>query len=278
MTQTPIQSTGRLRLTDEQVQTYRREGYLIVREPIFPQAKFEKLKQYFESLLDNLDVGQRPEAMDVPHFVHPELFEWLFADEVLDLVEPILGPNIALWSSHFICKPKGDGKRVPWHEDSAYWKGSLEPMEVCTVWLAIDPSTTENGCMYVIPRTHDHGFSDYEPVDPAKNVFHTEITPSQRKDQLAVPVELQPNQASLHDGRLQHGSPANTSNLRRCGYTMRYMPSYVKHTPRCDANGRPLHQIYLARGRDLAGNHYADPTRSYPELARFREQSGKKFH
>lgn len=278
MTQTPIQSTGRLRLSDEQVQAYRREGYLIVREPIFSQAKFEKLKQYFESLLDNLDVGQRPEAMDVPHFVHPELFEWLFADEVLDLVEPILGPNIALWSSHFICKPKGDGKRVPWHEDSAYWKGSLEPMKVCTVWLAIDPSTTENGCMYVIPRTHDHGFSDYEPVDPAKNVFHTEITPSQRKDQLAVPVELQPNQASLHDGRLQHGSPANTSNLRRCGYTMRYMPSYVKHTSRCDANGRPLHQIYLARGRDLAGNDYADPTRSYPELARFREQSGKKFH
>lgn len=271
-------SPDTLRLSDRQVQTYQREGYLVYADNVFPQAKFEKLKAYFEALLDNLDTGQRPEAMDVPHFAHPELFEWLFAEEVLDLVEPIIGPDIALWSSHFICKPKGDGKRVPWHEDSAYWKGSLDPMEVCTVWLAIDPSTTENGCMYVIPRTHDNGYSDYDPVDTAKNVFHTEITPSQRKDQLAVAIELQPNQASLHDGRLQHGSPVNNSDQRRCGYTMRYMPGSVKFTSRADANGRALHQVYLARGRDRAGNIYADPGKAYPELARFREQSGKKFH
>jgi len=47
--------------------------------------------------------------MDVPHFVDTKLFEWLFSDEVLDLVEPIIGPDIALFSSHFICKPKGMG-------------------------------------------------------------------------------------------------------------------------------------------------------------------------
>jgi hypothetical protein len=63
------------RLSDEQVQDYRREGYLVVTDPIFPQAKFDKLKNYFEGLLDNLDSSQRPEAMDVPHFTHPELFE-----------------------------------------------------------------------------------------------------------------------------------------------------------------------------------------------------------
>jgi hypothetical protein len=34
------------------------------------------------------------------------------------------------------------------------------------------------------------------------------------------------------------------------------------------------HQIYLARGRDHAGNCYADPARSYPHLARYRETSG----
>lgn len=267
------------RLSDVQVQAYNRDGYLIVTDPIFPAAKFDKLRAYFEDLLDNLATDQRPEAMDVPHFAHPELFEWLFADEVLDLVEPIIGPNIALWSSHFICKPKGDGRRVPWHEDSAYWKGQLDPMQVCTVWLAIDPSTKENGCMYVIPGTHDNGFSDYDPVDPDKHVFSTEIKPSQRKDQLAVPIELQPNQASLHDGKLQHASPANTSAMRRCGYTMRYMPSSVKFTPKWRTeDGRALQNIYLARGKDLAGNTYADPNKAYPELSRFREQSGRKFH
>lgn len=263
------------RLSADEVGTFRREGFLIYDRPVFGQAQFDALKQHFEDKLDALPDGYRPEAMDVPHFTDLKLFDWLMSDDVLDLVEPILGPNIALWSSHFICKPKGDGKRVPWHEDSAYWKGRITPMEVCTVWLAIDPSTRENGCMYVVPRTQDNGFSDYEPVDATANVFSTEITPSQRRDALAVPCELQPNQASLHDGKLIHGSPANTSNLRRCGYTMRYMPTSVKLDPALNAGS---HQIYLARGRDIAGNAYADPGRAYPELARYREKSGTKFH
>jgi hypothetical protein len=264
------------RLSGEQVVAYQREGYLVYDQPVFPRAKFDRLKTHFDQKLAELPADVRPEAMDVPHFTDTALFEWLFADEVLDLVEPILGPDIALWSSHFICKPKGDGKRVPWHEDSAYWKGRIDPMNVCTVWLAIDPSTTHNGCMYVIPRTHDNGFSDYDPVDPAKNVFSTEIKPSQRKDMLAVPLELAPNHASLHDGKLQHGSPPNTSAMRRCGYTMRYMPSSVRMAPQDGAKWP--HQIYLARGKDLAGNTYADPDKTYANIMQERMASGKKFH
>lgn len=266
------------RLTETQVADYRREGYLLYHQPVLPAKKFAGLKACFENLLAKLPGDVRPESMDVPHFVHPELFEWLFADEVLDLVEPILGPDITLFSSHFICKPKGNGKRVPWHEDSAYWKGQIEPMEVCTIWLAIDPSTKENGCMYIVPRSHNtgkKGFSDYDDVDSSKNIFPTEITPTQRNDALAVACELQPNECSLHNGRLIHGSPANTSHIRRCGYTMRYMPASVKQI---NQHEKAYHQVYLARGRDRAGNQYADPTRSYPELARYREESGKRGH
>jgi ectoine hydroxylase-related dioxygenase (phytanoyl-CoA dioxygenase family) len=106
-------------------------------------------------------------------------------------------------------------------------------------------------------------------------VFNREITPTKMRDALAVPCELQPNQASLHDAKLIHGSPANTSNIRRCGYTMRYMPATVKFN--ADQLGM-VHQVYLARGHDRAGNRYADPAKSYPELARYRELSGKKLH
>lgn len=265
------------RLTTEQVETYRREGYLLPKLNVFPDQKFQGLKAYFEELLAALPSDQRPEGMDVPHFQHPELNRWLLDDDVLDLIEPLIGPDIALFSSHFICKPKGNGKRVPWHEDSSYWKTMIAPMEVVTVWLAIDDSTVENGCMYVIPRTHNsgkQGFSDYDPVDKAYNIFPTEITPTQRNDALAKPCILQAGQASLHDGRLIHGSPPNTSSIRRCGYTMRYTPSHVK----LSSEATKWHQIYLARGRDKAGNQYADPQRAYPELARYREQSGKRGH
>jgi len=265
------------RLTPEQVAQFNLEGYLIYRGEVLPLPKFTKLKNYFEDMLANLPDGQRPESMDVPHFTHPALFEWLFADEVLDLVEPILGPDIALFASHFICKPKGDGRRVPWHEDSAYWKGMIEPMEVATIWLAIDPSTPVNGCMYVEPRTHNtgrKGFSDYDPVDTAKNIFPTEITKTQRNERRAVACELQPNQCSIHDGRIIHGSEPNTSNIRRCGYTMRYISSATKLAEA----SREYHQIYLARGRDLANQVYADPTKSYEKFLEHRHKIGKKSH
>ena len=269
-----MQTSAEPRLSAEQVASYQREGYLVVPDPIFPPAEFDGLKDCFESILAALPSDERPEGMDVPHFLHPELFRWLFSDAVLDLVEPLLGPDIALFSSHFICKPRGNGKRVPWHEDSAYWQTMLTPMEVVTVWLAIDPSRLENGCMNVIPRTHDNGYSEYEPVDPATNVFHAEVKRHQFDENRAVAIELEPNHASLHDGRIIHGSRANTSTLRRCGYTMRYISAATKLAE----SAQKYHQIYLARGRDLGGNTYADPSVTYTEKMALRTRHGKHGH
>ena len=281
MTTTPsnIQSCVKAgRLTESQVSSYATDGYLNYQDQVFAKSKFLGLKNYFEEILAGLPEDVRPESMDVPHFSFPNLFDWLFDDEVLDLVEPIVGPDIALFSSHFICKPKGNGKRVPWHEDSAYWRGQLDPMEVCTVWLAIDPSRLENGCMKVIPRTHNtgqKGFSDYDPVDAAQNVFSTEITVGQRDASKAVACILEPGQASLHDGRIMHGSDPNTSNIRRCGYTMRYISTKTRF--KHEQYGE-FHNIYLARGRDHAGNCYADPSKYYTEIATRRIKYGKTGH
>jgi chlorinating enzyme len=260
-------------LTSDEVKFFRREGYLIPARPLFPQPKFDALRQHFEEKVARLPADVSPEAMDVPHFADPKLFEWLLADEVLNLIEPLIGGDIALFSSHFIAKPAGTGRRVPWHEDSAYWRKIINPHDVVTVWLAIDPSTRANGCMKVIPRTHSGGFSEYEDVDHATHVFGAQIKPHQLDESKAVYLELRPNQCSLHHAKLMHASDPNTGDVRRCGYTMRYMSTRVKlNTDFCGE----WHQIYLARGRDHAGNRYADPTRSYAHLARYRETSGPR--
>lgn len=266
------------RLTPQQAEAYHREGYLIFNQQLFSGERFAGLKNYFEQLLADLSPEVRPEAMDVPHFIYPKLHDWLLSDEVLSLVEPLIGPDIALFSSHFICKPRGNGKRVPWHEDSAYWKDRIDPMEVVTVWLAIDPSTKVNGCMKVIPRTHatgSRGYSTYEDVDLARSVFATEIVKSQRDESRAVHVELQAGECSLHDARIMHGSDANTSDIRRCGYTMRYMSTRCRFNHEKHGNA---HKIFLAKGRDLSGNVYGDPGKSYADIAQYRSKSGQNSH
>jgi ectoine hydroxylase-related dioxygenase (phytanoyl-CoA dioxygenase family) len=170
---------------------------------------------------------------------------------VLDLVEPVIGPDIALWSSHFLSKDPFTGKPTPWHEDSAYWQGRLSAYDrIVTVWLALTRSDCENGCVRVIPGTHNAGFSEYEATG-RERFFATQIK-GEVDESSAIDFELGPGECSLHDGRIIHGARANTSPHRRTGYTMRYFSAAIRVIP--EAN--PGHRIWLARGRDLAGNAY----------------------
>ena len=65
------------------------------------------------------------------------------------MVEELIGPDIALSNSSFFAKPAKKGSRTPWHQDGRYWP--IRPLATCSVWIAVDPSTTENGCLRVIP-------------------------------------------------------------------------------------------------------------------------------
>ncbi|MGO4549278.1 phytanoyl-CoA dioxygenase family protein [Paenibacillus sp. 2TAB23] len=237
-------------LSEKEVQFYNQNGYALHKKQLFSQEKMKELSDIFEEQWEL--VGRKLNSeLDTPHFRDERLLKFLLSEEVLDLVEPLIGPNIGLWSSHFICKEPLIGKQTPWHEDSSYWNGRLSNFEkIVTVWLAIDRSTKQNGCMRVIPGTHTDGFSEYEEVDGSQNIFSTEIKKVDHEK--AVYFELEPGECSVHDSRIIHGAAANTSEFRRCGYTMRYFSTDAKVYEEKNKN----HKIWLARGKDLAGNPF----------------------
>jgi ectoine hydroxylase-related dioxygenase (phytanoyl-CoA dioxygenase family) len=172
-------------------------------------------------------------------------------ETVLDLVEDIIGPDIGLWSSHFISKEPITGRRTPWHEDSAYWNGKFDHFDkIVTIWLAIDDSTLQNGCMGVIPGSHKNGFSEYDPADNTLNTFSEEIKKGSFDESKVVWFELNRGECSLHDSRIIHGANANLSPKRRTGYTMRYFGLDMKFYP----EKHPGHKIYYCRGKNHANN------------------------
>ena len=237
------------RLDEAQVAQYERDGYVLYKQPVLPADKFARLAAIFEEDLQRY--GE--DDLDTIHFRDARLLEFLLSEEVLDLVEPLIGPDIGLWSSHFISKAPYKGKATPWHEDSSYWNGRVSTMAgICTVWLALDRTTRENGCMSVIPGSQHGGYSEYEAVDSSQNIFGTQIKADMMDESKAVYFELQPDECSLHEARIIHGARANTSPHRRAGYTMRYFPT----TSRVYPDKNPGHKLWLARGRDIAGNVY----------------------
>ena len=96
----------------------------------------------------------------------------------------------------------------------------LEPHDFLTPWLAITSSTLENGCLSVIPGSH------HEPLRPHVDTFADDniLTRGQQTEvpdeSLAVHLELQPGQMSIHHPRLIHGSQPNPSSDRRIGFAL----------------------------------------------------------
>ena len=244
-----VSSLGQKPLSEDDVKMYNEHGYFLYHQQLFSGAQLDELSAIFDEHRA-AHKEKKGDEFDTPHFEDRRLLDFLLAPQVLDLVECIVGPDILLWSSHFICKDPQVGRATPWHEDSAYWMGRLDRYDkIVTVWLALDDVNGENGCMQVIPGSHlSFGSSSYRGVDTTVNTFKSEITDIEVSK--AVPFELRRGECSLHDGRIRHGADPNRSDRRRLGYTMRYLSARVTLVPERSAG----HPTWLARGRAIAAN------------------------
>lgn len=216
-------------LTQREVDHYREHGYVI---PDFrlPAPLLADLRTSLDGLLASYrDVKQ--EDLANPHMLPPTegpvpnaFMRAARNPEILDMVEQILGPDLVLWITRVLCKPAVRGREVPWHQDGEYWP--MRPLATCSAWIALDPVTTENGCMRFIPGSHrNQGTLRHHVTDRQDVVLNLELDRDQFDESRAVNVELEPGQLSLHDVRLVHGSLANNSGQRRAALIMRYMPA-----------------------------------------------------
>ena len=140
-----------MKLSAEQLEFYREEGYAGPNR-LLDDAGLEKVRAEMDALIDALPADNRPENMPSPHYENRFLRDLLLSDPFVDVAEQIVGPDVALFTVYAISKPPGDGRPVRWHQDADYFP--IDPIETFTLWLAIDDSTRENGCMRVLPGTH----------------------------------------------------------------------------------------------------------------------------
>ena len=256
-------------MTASEIETYRRDG-LVVPSFRLDEAKLARLDAAVERLVAaSPDVP--PEYLIGPHIARPddrdpdlhrEFLDLCLDPEILDLVEAVIGPDIVLWSSGVFCKPAGVGREVPWHQDGRYWP--LRPLATCSIWIAIDDSMPDNGCMRYIPGSHAaRRLYRHERATGGDLVLNRQVARSELDATAAVDDVLRAGELSMHDVYLVHGSNRNRSGSRRAGYAMRYFPGTTFYDREMEVGQssdigvsdfaeRP---IWLARGVDRTGRN-----------------------
>ncbi|MBO9605766.1 MAG: phytanoyl-CoA dioxygenase family protein [Paenibacillaceae bacterium] len=208
---------------------------------------------------------KRPEQLSHDLITNDPFWVRLISDDrLLDIAEQFIGPDIALFASHYISKPPYTGQPVLWHQDGSYWP--LDPMNVVTLWLAVDDSVRENGCLRVIPDTHKTELQEMQERTDVDNVLNSEIAAEFVDESQAVDIILKAGDVSVHHPNIIHGSEANTSPLRRCGLTIRYIPTSSRITVQ-----KKWPSAFLLRGTAVPGIN------EYLPLPRYKESEHMPF-
>ena len=142
---------------------------------------------------------------------------------LIKVVETLLGGECEMFQDMALLKPPGFGREKPWHQDHAYFnvpKGT----KVVGVWIALDETYPENGCMHFMPGGHKDG-----PL-PHWNRRDWQICDTDvlaKTGQVATPLPA--GGCLIFDGLTPHGTPTNKSNARRRALQYHYV---LKDTPR----------------------------------------------
>ena len=237
-------------LSAADIARYDTDGYLCPL-PAIPATEAQRLRARLEA---RERVAGGPFRGHLRHKVHL-LFTWANAlvrhRAVLDAVEDLIGPDILCWTTNFFIKEARDPAFVSWHQDATYW--GLEPHDVVTAWVALSDAPVASGAMKFLPGSHRRDLLAHVDTFHKDNLLtrgqEIAVTVDERE---AVDVPLAAGEMSLHHVKLVHGSKPNTTDDRRIGLAIRYIPTYVRQTKVADS-------AMLVRGRDAHGHFAPEP-------------------
>ena len=239
-------------LSSEQGQFYEENGYLCPLR-VFSDSETQRFRRHFDHYtednkerLSKLIPRERRAVYGLTHLSLPWVYEMVSHPGVLDAVEGVLGPNLLVWGSDWFVKFPGDVAFISWHQDGAYW--GLQPPKVTTAWIALSPSTTESGCMQVMPGTQKTQMPQRETYALDNALSRGQEIAVDVDESKAVPLTLRPGEMSLHHIGIAHGSRANGANYARIGIAVRYI------APEVIQGGSVRQIVQLVRGKDEHGN------------------------
>ena len=213
-------------LTKEQLEKYNDEGFIspirVISETdaLFIKTQLEEVEAKYPEEINS-------ESRNNLHLSFSFLDALAHNRIIVDAMEDIIGPDIALWASVMFIKEPSSKHYVSWHQDGTYM--GLDSVDFPTPWIALSPSNRETGCMTMISGSHKLEIQSHEDTYAKNNILTRGQAISDVKENKAVDLILKPGEMSIHHGAIIHGSQPNNSSQRRIGFSLQsYIPPAIK--------------------------------------------------
>jgi len=231
-------------ITDRELAAYRRDGYIVARG-MFDAGEIGLLRRAAKEdrALDEHSFGRADGEGGVVRLSlwnHPgDGIYGMFARcrSIVDSMETILGGEVYHYHSKMVMKEPRLGGAWAWHQDYGYWyqNGLLFPL-LASCFIAVDPSTRENGCLQVIRGSHEVGRIDHVLTGDQAGADQSRVDEILKRLPLDY-VEMQAGDAVFFHSNLLHRSDQNRSEKPRwslicCYNAARNDPYKDSHHPR----------------------------------------------
>ncbi len=198
-------------------------GYCVV-SGLFSETELQEIENFFEEYrhvggkvfdggngYEEIDPSQRQLRAMHPHHYSRKALEWLVNPKVAAVLERLLGkPALGAQTMYYYKPPGAKGQGM--HQDNFYLLA--KPATCIAAWTAIDSADVNNGCLWVVPRSHQRGI--YCPEEGAErwlNYGDSHITKFPR-DEKPVAVPVKRGETMFFGGNLIHGSGPNRTTDR----------------------------------------------------------------
>ncbi|MEO6907609.1 MAG: phytanoyl-CoA dioxygenase family protein [Abditibacteriaceae bacterium] len=218
-----------LRITDQQKEQYREEGYCIL-ENVVPENDLKMLREKCSLFMYQMDTEMEQKGTDVLGITHKgkryfiggkykeseDLRRFLFRDYMADICRATIGQDAYLFVEQYVVKAAEKGMKFGWHQDSGYVGHDHKPYLTC--WCALDDMTEANGTVFILPYSH---------AGTRQRVEHEREEGTNDKigyhgDDPGIPVMISAGSMAVFSSTTFHRSGVNSTDKMRRTYLAQY--------------------------------------------------------
>jgi ectoine hydroxylase-related dioxygenase (phytanoyl-CoA dioxygenase family) len=260
-------------VTDKDVAFYQENGYWVAPKILSDNELVALREHHARVVAGDYETGRPPHSRntdpDEPLTRLVKIDNSYWSDSVLArlALHPTIGAiaarlarvaGIRLWHDQLLYKPPQEGDQagaVGWHQDWHYWQCAT-PADMLTAWVALVDVDEDNGCMEVVPGSHQWGLL------PESDFFEQDLEALQKSIEArtgrsfnTVPLKLPAGAMSFHHCLTIHGSRPNFSSGPRVSLVVHMMPDGTRYRQGTPAEAHA--NVRLLSGSD--GDAFAGP-------------------